>query len=350
MNKLLFSFASIFLINSQIAYAQQPVFVAPVKQESFYDVIESIGTVKAFDTVEITTETAKKLTQIHVTEGSQVKKGDLLFTLDKREEEADLAAAKSALYEAKRAYERAKSLRKKDVVSDAIYQERKAAYETQKANVEAVEARLTLREIRAPFSGVLGIIDMSVGTFVQPGDVMATLDHLSKMKVDFSLPSRYLSDTEIGDKILLKTDAYDIDFMGKVTYIDTQVDPVTRTLRVRAVVENEKNLLKNGMLAKVNLLANPRKSLTIPEESIIKRGKNDFVFKVVTVEEGKQAQYTKITLGQRKYGVVEVLEGLKEGDQIIHHGVMKVKDGAKVKVKAVEAEKKTLKQMLKEGK
>lgn len=332
------------------ANAQQKVFVAPVQFKKVYDIIESIGTTKAYNSVIITSEVDSKVTKIHFKQGQLVAKDDVLFSLNNTEEKADVAAVKSDYSQKKRAYIRAQTLVKENAISDVTYDNRKSEYETTQANLKSVNARLDLLEIRAPFSGTLGILDLSIGEFIQSGTAMVSLNDLTTMKLDFNIPSRYLSTLKVGNSLEAKSSAYDKVFKGEISFVDTQIDPVTRTIRVRAIIPNTENLLKGGMFMTIKTFANERDSLIIPEESLIKRGENNFVFKVIENEGKKIAKYQAIQIGTRQLGSLEVLKGLNAGDQVIHHGVLKVKDGGEVDVKAIEKDNETLNQMLNSSK
>ena len=346
MKKIQFLLSALMVIPG-MAIAASNVFVAPVQTKPVYDVIESVGTVKAFNSVVVTSEVSSKVTKIHFKEGQEVQEGDLLFTLDNKEEKADLAAAESAFIQKKKAYDRAKNLVKTNVISDATFQERESEYETEKANVQAVKARLDLQEIRAPFSGSLGIVDLSVGEYIQAGESMVNLSDLTKMKLDFFIPSRFLSSLKVGDTLEATSNAYDKVFKGQISFVDQQVDQITRTVRVRAIIQNPEKLLKDGMLMTIKTYTNERQSKLIPEEAVIKRGENNFVFVAVTENEKSIAKYKQIEIGSRYFGEVEVLKGLEEGEDVIHHGIMSVKDGSEVVIKFKEVEEKTLQQMLK---
>lgn len=335
----------LLILPSQV-FAATHVFVAPVQTKAVYDVVESVGTVKAYNSVFIASEVSSKVTKIHFDEGQEVQKGDLLFTLNNKEEKADLAAAESAFVQKKKAYDRAKNLVKTNVISDATFQERESEFETEKANVQAFKARLDLQEIRAPFSGSLGILDLSVGEYIQSGESMVNLSDLTKMKLDFNVPSRFLSSLKVGDVLEATSSAYEKVFKGKISFVDQQVNQTTRTVRVRAIIPNPDKLLKDGMLMTIKIYTNERQSNLIPEESLIKRGEDSFVFKVVEENQKKIAKYTQVELGSRYFGEVEIVQGLHTGDVVVHHGVMSVKDGAEVAVKAKEVEEKTLQQML----
>lgn len=322
------------------------VFIAPVKQEQVSDIVESIGTAKAFNSVKITSEVSSKITEIHFKEGQSVAKGELLFTLNDKEEKANLMAAKSTLSQKKRAYERAKNLLQTKTISEVVYQERESEHETALANVAAAQARLNLQQIKAPFSGTVGILDHSIGEFIQSGEEMVNLNDLSQMKLDFFVPSRYLNTLKVNDNLEAQTDAYNTKFIGKIALIDNQIDQTTRTIRVRALINNKENLLKDGMLMTVRIFAQTRSALTIPEEALIKRGEGNFVFKVHEKGEKKIAKYTPIVIGSRHQDTIEVLEGLDKDDFIVNHGLIKVRDGSEIIAKQIEDNNQKLQELI----
>lgn len=338
------------------AYAQRgpqgskPVFVTIVQQQEFADRVEALGTTKSNEMVVITADTAEKVTAIHFEEGQEVKKGDLLVTLAKGEEDADLKSARAQLSEAQSAYNRAKELQESNALSKAILEERLALLRQRRAAVASVTARLDKRAITAPFDGVLGLREVSVGTLVQPSDTVTTIDDISVIKVDFDVPSVFLPTLNPGQRVVGQVEAFgEREFVGEVKTINTRVDPITRTVRVRAVMPNEDKALKPGLLMTVSLYKNERRALVIPEEALIKRGDSDFVF-VVEDQEGKNiAKKQIIKVGGRIPGEIEVLDGLEKGDQVIHHGTIALRDGAEVQIKAVEEDNMSLEQMLEQS-
>lgn len=355
MAKLLkLTFLFIFSILSSQAYAQQrgpqgptPIIAAPVKLQSFADSVEALGTTKANETVVITADTAEKVTAIHFDDGQQVKQGELLVTLDKGEEEAALGAAQAALSEAQSSYQRAKGLQDNSALSKGTLQERLAELKQSEAGIEEINARLEKRDITAPFDGVLGLREVSVGALVQPGDMITTIDDLSQIKVDFDVPAVYLPTLRTGMPVTGNVEAYgDREFQGTVRTINTQVDPVTRTIKVRAVVPNTDGSLKPGLLMSITLLKNQRQALLIPEEALIKRAADNYVYRVVRQDGKTIAQQQKIEIGARQPGVVEVLSGVSEGDQIVTHGIIKISDGAEISIRALEEENKPLQELL----
>jgi membrane fusion protein (multidrug efflux system) len=344
------------LVFSSMAFAQKkgfqgpvPVIVSPVKMQSFFDSVEALGTTKANETVVITPDTVEKVIAIHFEDGQHVKQGDLLVELDKSEEKAALNAAQASLSEAQSSYNRAKGLQNNSALSKGALQERLAALKQAQAAIEEIKARIAKRDITAPFDGVLGLREVSVGSLVQPGDMITTIDDLSQIKVDFDVPAIFLSTLKPGMDIVGKVETFgDLEFSGTVRTINTQVDPVTRTVKVRAIIPNEGSLLKPGLLMNVTLVKNERQALLIPEEALIKRGLENFVF-IVIYGEGKTAvKEQKIEIGMRQPGVIEVLSGLSEGDQVVAHGTLKVRDDAEITVRAIENEDTRLNDLLKQ--
>lgn len=341
-----FSMVLVFLIFVSPAMAQDrktqgaiPVISAPVRLQDFSDALEALGTTKANETVLLTTDTTKKVTEIYFEDGQIVKKGALLLALDSSEEAAELNSAQAALAEAQASYDRAEGLQNNNALSKGTLQERLTTLKQNEAVIEEIKARLEKLSIVAPFDGVLGLREVSVGALIRPGDTITTIDDLEQVKVDFDVPSVFLSDLKPGMSVIGEVEAFGTrKFKGEVRTIRTQVDPVTRTVKVRAVFHNESFILKPGLLMTVTLLRNKREALLIPEESLIKRGEKNFVFLVVEKDGQKIAQQKEIEIGGRKPGLVEVLSGLLEGDQVVAHGTMKVGDGRPVTVRAVENE------------
>lgn len=313
------------------------VIVAPVKMTDFADRVEALGTTKSNEMAIITADTAEKVTAIHFEEGQEVKKGDLLITLAKGEEDADLRSAQAQLAEAQSAYDRAKDLQGDNAISKATLEERLATLRQRRAAISSVTARLNKRAITAPFDGVLGLREVSVGTLVQPGNMITTLDDINVIKVDFDVPSVFLPTLKTGLKVVGKVEAFgDREFIGAVQTVNTQVDPVTRTVKVRAIIPNEDRALKPGLLMTINLLKNERQALVIPEESLIKKGNKNFVY-VATESEGKIiAKETEIKIGSRVPGEIEVISGINQNDNIVAHGIVKISDGAEISIRATE--------------
>ena len=348
---------SVLLLCASFAFAQQErggaaalqVITAPVIESEFADRVEALGTALANETVVITADTTEKVSAIHFEDGQVVEKGQLLITLDKSEEQANLNAAKARLSEARSSYNRARDLQQTNALSKATLQQRLAVLKEAESEVEAIESRIEELTIMAPFAGILGLREVSVGALVQPGDTITTIDDLSRIKVDFDVPSIYLPALKPGLPIIGKVDAYkDKEFTGEVQTVNARVDPVTRTVRVRAILPNPDTSLKPGLLMTITLLKDQRDALLIPEEAILKREEKNFVF-VVGDEDGKKiAKEREVKIGARQPGEVEIISGLEPGEMVMTHGMIKARDNMEVQIRASEENDETLQELLNE--
>jgi membrane fusion protein (multidrug efflux system) len=261
-----------------------------------------------------------------------------------REEHAQLEEARATVNEAERQYRRIRSLEAEGTAAKATLDERQREWETARARLAAIESRLADRLIRAPFTGVVGLRDLSVGALVQPGDLITTLDDDSVMKLEFPVPAVYLDVLRPGLDVAASTPAFEARrFSGKVKAVDSRVDPVTRAVRVRALLPNPDHLLRPGMLMRVELHRDPRTALVIPEEALIPLGRQQFVY-VVTPQDTIEKR--EIRIGARRPGRVEVREGLAADERVVTHGHLKVRPGQTVSILAVDDGSRTLQELL----
>lgn len=203
--------------------------------------------------------------------------------------------------------------------------------------------------MKAPFDGVVGLRNISLGALVQPGDVITTLDDDARLKLDFAVPSVFLGTLAPGVEVEARTRAFpDRLFRGTISSLDSRVDPVTRSVQVRALIDNADRLLRPGQLMTVELLRNPREALMVPESALLHRGDEHFVF--VVSGEPPVVDKRPVEIGARRPGEAEVLAGLTRGEQVVTHGLQKVKPGAPVSIIAVDDGSRTLKEMLGTGK
>lgn len=314
------------------------VVVAPVvSRKDFGETLEALGTTMANESVEITSNVTEFVRAIHFDDGDTVKKGDLLVELEKAEEEAALKSAKAQLDERQAAFTRAQELVQQQALSAATLEEREALLRQIEGQIEGLEAQLQDRVIRAPFDGVLGLRRISPGALVTAGQIITTLDDLSQIKVDFDAPSLFISALRPGLPITGQVDAYpDESFSGEIRTLTSRVDPVTRTVGVRALLPNEENHLRPGLLMSIRLTKNSRTSLLIPEGAVVQRADKSFVYEIVDADGGKQAKEREVKLGTRVPGEVEVISGLEEGAQVVVHGLMQIRPGQQVRVLGVQ--------------
>lgn len=304
------------------------VVTAPVQQKRISDVVEALGTLQANESIDITATAAETIARIEFIDGQHVAQGAVIAVLEQGEEQAELAAAKAQLADHERELKRLQNLMKNKAAAQREVDERSTERDITAQQIAAISARIDDRTLTAPFSGRLGIRRKSEGALVQPGDVITTLDDLSQVKLDFSVPSVYLSSLKPGLSVRAASQELQGEtFEGVIATIDTRIDPVTRAVMVRAILPNPDERLKPGMLMQVRLLSAPRDSLIVPEEAVLQRQQDHFVMVVApdaTVEE------RRIEAGIRESGWLEVRKGLKAGERIVTRGIMKVKSGQKV--------------------
>lgn len=327
------------------------VFVAEVVMKPYVDTIEALGTLQANEHVSLAATVTETVTAIHFEDNQRVKKGDLLIVLDSREEIAELAEEEATLAEAKRQLQRLEPLAAKGAASQASLDESRLAVETAQARIRAIESRINLRRIRAPFDGVTGLRNVSVGALVENDREITSIDDDSVMKLDFSVSSRYLMALRTGLAVSATSTAFgEKRFEGTISAIDSRVDPVTRAVTVRARIANLDRTLKPGLLMQVEVEANPRESLVIPEQCIIASGNENYV--LVVVQRGKMTtvERRKVTIGTRSRGEVEILDGVVAHEQVISHGLMKAKPGKPIVITGVQTAESDLNSLLKDGK
>jgi membrane fusion protein, multidrug efflux system len=305
------------------------VIAVSARQADFPNTVEAIGTTKAYESVDVATKVANRITDIRFNEGQFVERGVVLVQLDADEASAALAEAEAALNESRNQYNRSRELFVTKVLSTQQMEQLEATMLTNEARVAASRARLKETAIRAPFSGHVGLRNVSVGSLVAAGTVITTLDDMRAMKLDFSVPETFLAVLKEGLEVEAKSAAYpDQIFKGRVMSVDSRIDPVSRSVLVRAQVPNRDNKLKPGMFLSVSLSRMESKSLMLPEQAIVPDGEQQFVF----VVRDQKAIRKEVTLGRRRPGEVEVLNGIEAGDLIITDGTQKVRDGIAVRV------------------
>lgn len=318
-------------------HAQEAVGVlsAPVTKQEFFERIEALGTLRANESVELTANVTETITAIRFEDNQRVTKGAVLAEMTSAEEQALLEEAISTLNEAKKQFERVRVLTGQGNAPKALLDQRKREKETAQARLTAIQSRLKDRLIIAPFDGVVGLRTISVGALVTPGDVVTTVDDDTRMKLDFSVPATYLDDVKVGLPVRATARAYGAKpFEGEITSIDSRIDPVSRAFQVRALLPNPEFLLKPGLLMQVNILANQRETLVIPEEALVPEGRKQFVMRVQEQDGTTKAVKTEVTIGGRRPGEVEILDGLSEGDEVVTEGTLKIRDGSAIRVKA----------------
>lgn len=301
------------------------VVTAPVVEKQVAVEVEALGTARANEAVEITSKAANTVVAVRFEEGQLVRRGQLLIEFDGAQARADLAAAQAALAESRSAYARSKDLFTQQALSQAQLETIEATLLANEARVAAAQARLADTLIRAPFDGRVGLRRVSVGAFVSPGTVITTLDDTSTMKVDFDVPEVFLAVLKPGLAVAASSAAYtEQAFAGEVESVDSRVDPVTRTIKVRARLPNPDGRLRPGMFLTVRVSRDPLPGLVVPEQALVPERGKTYVF---ALADGRISR-REVVIGRRSPGEVEVTSGLRAGERVVTEGTQKVRDGS----------------------
>jgi len=291
------------------------------------DTLDALGTAAAKESVTITAKVSEKVDQVHFDSGDTVEAGKVLVTLSDRAQSAGVGEAAADYAEAQKTYERIQELAKQQLVAATQLDVQRANRDAARARLEAQKATVGDRVVVAPFAGVLGLRQVSPGSLVTPGTVITTLDDVSAIKLDFSVPERSLGALAVGGSIRASSDAFPGEvFEGRITSVGSRVDPSTRALAARAEFDNPQRRLRPGMLLQVQLEQASRQALQVPELALDQLGEQAFLYKVV----GDKVEHVPVKIGARRPGWVEILDGVQAGDRVVVEGIVKLKDGAKI--------------------
>jgi membrane fusion protein (multidrug efflux system) len=297
--------------------------------------IEAVGTARANESVDVTSKASNTVTAIRFEEGDRVRKGAILVELDSAEARASVAEAEAALAESQNNFKRSRDLYTQQALSVSQLDLIEATLKANQARVDVAKARLADTIIRASFDGNTGFRRVSVGSLVSPGTVITTLDDASIIKLDFTVPETYLY--VLGKNLPITAATAGLpgrEFKGKVAQIDSRVDPVSRSIAVRAELPNPKGELRPGMFMTVKLQGEATQALVVPEGAIVPEQGRVFVF----VVEGGLATRREVKLGKRRPGEVEVVEGLKEHERVVVEGTQNLRDGGPVREHQAQTE------------
>lgn len=302
-----------------------PVTTTVVREAPFSETIAAVGTVTARESVTVTAKVSEIVERVHFESGQHVARGAPLVTLSGQQQQAALRAAQATADEAERMHQRNRQLVDQQLIARSQFDAQHALRNATQARVAEIRAQLGDRVIRAPFSGVLGIRQVSPGALVTPGTAIATLDDLSRVYVDFPLPEAQLQHLAAGQRLTGTAIAWPgRTFDGVVSTIEARIDPATRALTVRADFANADAALKPGMLVNVQLFQAERSALRVPEIAVMQVGRETFVWKVGAEDKVEQAA---VTVGYRDAGQAEITQGLQAGERIVVDGVGKMRAG-----------------------
>lgn len=320
------------------------VAVTVVQPRTFEDTIEVLGVAKGRQSVTLTAAATQLIDKVRFTDGQHVARGAVLIELKDTEQDAGTAQAQAQVVQAKRAYDRYKTLGEQGWASKAAVDQYEAAWRSAVANVNAAKARQSDRIIRAPFAGVVGLSDVAPGALVNPGAPIVTLDDVSVLKVDFQVPERYLSQLHPGQTLLATADAFPGETItGRIARLDSRVDERTRAITARAEFSNASGKLKPGMLMRVGISRGARSSPSAPESAVSVQSDSSFVYVIHQrpASPGKPAgamvEQRPIVTGLRQQGFVEIKEGVKAGDKLVADGLNKIQPGMPVRVAGAQS-------------
>jgi membrane fusion protein (multidrug efflux system) len=308
-----------------VAVEAAKVIAAPLSEQ-----VTAIGTLLSDEAVTVSSEIPGRLKEIHFKEGEPVEKGAPLFTLDDSVYRAQLADAEAKLKLAEQTHQRTTQLFKNKYATAQSADEATSNLAVSTATVELARVQLEKTRIAAPFSGIVGLRHVSVGEYITSGQALVNLEAIDPVKADFRVPERFLPAIRVGQAIRIKVDAYPGEtFEGKVYAIDPRLDVAGRSLLVRALLPNNDQRLRPGLFARVTVLLQLKEdALSVPEQAIVPQGDSQYVFRIIN---GKAA-LTKVVIGTRREGRVEIVDGLSAGDEVVTAGQLKIRDGSAVSI------------------
>jgi membrane fusion protein (multidrug efflux system) len=310
-----------------------------VKKETWPSTLSVIGTAEAIQGVTVSADLPGTIDKIHFESGQWVKEGDILVELDTRQERAQLASLEAQRDLAKVNYGRAQELVKEGVIARQEFDNATAQQKATEAQVGDIKAAIARKTIHAPFSGVLGIRQVSLGQYLAAGQAIVSLQTLSPIYVNFGVPQQETGKVVPGHVLrVTNNDLRGMSFVGRITALDSVINEQTRNIQVQSIVTNKDNKLRPGMFVQVELpLGSPREVVPLPASAINYAPYGDSVFVVTDIKDAKgntfrgvRQQVVKIE-GSRG-DQVAVVSGLNPGDEIVSSGVFKLRNGAAVQV------------------
>jgi membrane fusion protein (multidrug efflux system) len=309
------------------------VGVSPVERRQLFDTVDAIGTARANESLTLTAKVTDTVSAVDFDDGDYVEAGAVLVQLTNQEEEALLAEARANLDDAESQLARLENLAAQNLISESELDVARSRADASRARLNTVVARLSDRLIRAPFAGMLGFRDISPGTLLQPNTPITTLDDISIIKLDFTVPETFFGAMTPGANVNAKSAGYpDREFEGIVRTVGSRVDPVTRAIQVRALIPNQDRALRPGMLLTVQVVMAERTALVVPENAVYQIQDRSYVF---VVDAEMMAREREFKAGERRFGLVEVLSGVEEGEQIVSEGIVKLRDGIRVRTESL---------------
>jgi membrane fusion protein (multidrug efflux system) len=304
-----------------------------VQQTRLDDRILVTGTVLPNEQIDLHSEVPGKIMAINFREGSTVRKGTLLVKINDADLRAQLRRAVSRKELAESKERRQRTLREKQAISQAEYDEATSELSTTAADIDLIKAQIAKTEIRAPFSGMIGLRYVSEGSYISPTTRIAGLHNINPVKIDFSVPEKYYSIVRPGSAITFRIQGSEKEYTGRVYAVEPKIDQSTRTLQVRAICDNGNGQIFPGAFAEIELvLKRMEDALVVPTEAIVPELQGQKVF----IAKGGAAEPRKVEIGIRTGKGIQILSGLAVGDTVVTDGIVQVKPGSKLKITGIE--------------
>jgi membrane fusion protein, multidrug efflux system len=304
-----------------------------VKAEKLDNKIFATGSVVASEMVDLKPEVAGKIVQLNIIEGKSVTKGQLLIKLNDEDLQAQVKKLNAQMQLAQQSEQRLRKLLDIKGVSQDEYDVVTNQMNNIRADLEFTQAQIAKTELKAPFSGVIGLRNVSLGSYINAQSQVANIQVLNPVKVDFTVPEKYTNQVQIGENIAFTTEGSLEHFVGKVYAMDNQIDPISRSLKIRATAQNPSGKLKPGAFVKVDFsLKEIGNAMMIPTEAIVPILKGQQVF----VSKDGKAKAIVVEVGIRTDSKIQILSGIQVGDTIITSGLMGMKPDTKVKFSTVQ--------------
>jgi membrane fusion protein, multidrug efflux system len=330
------------MVSSGKKAAPPPVTVtsAVVKEENWAPILSAVGTVSAVEGAIVATELGGVVSEIDFESGASAKKGDILMKLDTSSEGAQLRTAEAELKLARQDLERTRDLATRRVISQAELDAGESKLKQKEGAVDNMRAMIAKKEVRAPFDGELGIRQVNVGQMINAGQQVVPITSLDPVYVDFSLPQQHLSQLSQGLEVRVQSDAVSgREFKGKLTAVNSMIDPVTRNVSVQATLDNPDHALRPGMFAKVEvMLPEEHPALVIPGSAVSYAPFGDSVFVIEKKKDektGKESEVIRqqfVRVGEPRGDFVSITSGLKTGESVVSTGVFKLRNGMTVAI------------------
>jgi len=321
---------------AMMSQPQPPATVASaeVELQTWQPYLQAVGSVEAIQGVSVTTEVPGQVSEILFESGRKVEAGEIILLLDDSVDQADLDGLIAQQTLAKLQFERNRKLLKDRSVSRSEYDASRAQLDGAQATVAAKRATISKKKIRAPFSGQLGIIQVDPGEYLSPGARIVPLQALDPVYVDYALPERHFSQVKVGQLVKVEVQAYPGRiFEGTVTAINPGIDPGTRSVRLRATLDNPDHLLRPGMFTEVRTVLPARAGiLTLPRTAITYNPYGASVFIILEKEGAQVVQRRRVKTGEVREGRVEIMEGLRAGDDVVAAGQVKLRNDQRVTI------------------